>query len=111
MQFDHLCKMMKTSDHFLVRIKSYSKNTYPSFILKWIIPMSSSAVSRIPQFGDTNTSLKEMIHLHWETTTSSEGDAASPVGDAVSPTGGLLACPNLGICDTIRRLFFCQNER
>jgi hypothetical protein len=33
------------------------------------------------------------------------------VGDAVSPTGGLLACPNLGICDTIRRLFFCQNER
>jgi hypothetical protein len=34
-------------------------------------------------------SLKEMIHLQWETT-------ASPVGD-------LLACPNFGICDTTRR--------
>jgi len=37
-------------------------------------------------------SLKEMIHLQWETT-------ASPAGDAVSPAGDLLASPNFGICD------------
>jgi hypothetical protein len=41
-----------------------------------------------------------MTHLQWETTASSEGDAASPAGDAVSPKGDLLASPNFGICDT-----------
>ncbi len=45
-------------------------------------------------------SLKDMIHLQWETTASPEGDAASPTGDAVSPTGDLLASPNFGICGT-----------
>jgi hypothetical protein len=40
-------------------------------------------------------SLKEMIYLQWETTTSPERDAASPAGYAVSPEGDLL-----GICDT-----------
>jgi len=48
------------------------------------------------------TSLKEMIHLQWETTASPEADAASPAGDAVSPTGDLLASPNFGICHTTR---------
>ncbi len=47
-----------------------------------------------------SASLKEMIHLLWETNTSPERDAASPVGDAVSPEGDLLASPNFGICDT-----------
>ncbi len=52
-------------------------------------------------------SLKEMIHLQWETTASPEGGAASPAGDAVSPTGDLLASPNFGICDTTpRNLYF-----
>ncbi len=37
-------------------------------------------------------SLKEMIHLQWETT-------ASPAEDVVSPAGNLLASPNFGICD------------
>jgi hypothetical protein len=45
-------------------------------------------------------SLKEMIHLHWETTASPEGGVASPAGDAVSRTRDLLASPNFGICDT-----------
>ncbi len=39
-------------------------------------------------------SLKEMIHLQWETTTSPERDAASPAGDAVSLEGDLRASPN-----------------
>ncbi len=80
-----------------------------------------SAVSHIPQFGDATTSsagdaasptgdvdvsaggcasLKEMIHLRWETTASPERDSASPARDAVSPEGDLLASPNFGICDT-----------
>jgi hypothetical protein len=41
-------------------------------------------------------SLKEMIHLQWETT-------ASPEGDAVSPERDLLASPNFGICDTTQK--------
>ncbi len=45
-------------------------------------------------------SLKEMVHLQWETTASPGGNAASPAGDAVSPAGDLLASPNFGICDT-----------
>jgi hypothetical protein len=49
-------------------------------------------------------SLKEMIHLHWETTASPEGDATSPAGDTVSPAGDLLASPNFGICDTTPKL-------
>jgi hypothetical protein len=48
-------------------------------------------------------SLKEMIHLQWETSTSPEGDAMSPAGDAVSHAGDLLASPNFGICDTTPR--------
>jgi hypothetical protein len=42
-------------------------------------------------------SLKEMIHLQWETT-------ASPAGDAVSPEGDLLASPNFEICNTTHLL-------
>jgi hypothetical protein len=38
-------------------------------------------------------SLREMIHLQWETT-------ASPPKDAVSPVGDFLASPKFGICDT-----------
>jgi len=45
-------------------------------------------------------SLKKMIYLQWEATTSPERDAASPAGYAVSPDGDLLASPNFGICDT-----------
>jgi hypothetical protein len=80
-----------------------------------------TAVSHIPQFGDANkslardavspagdvdasagecASLKEMIHLQWETTASPKGDASSPARDAVSPAGDLLASPNFEICDT-----------
>jgi hypothetical protein len=51
-------------------------------------------------------SLKEMIHLQWETTAPPEGDAASPAEDAVSPSGDLLASPNFGICDTTLFLQF-----
>ncbi len=40
-----------------------------------------------------------MIHLHWETTASPEGDGVSPARDTVSPTEDLLASPNIGICD------------
>jgi len=46
-------------------------------------------VSHIPQLGHATTSpagdvdvcasLKEMIHLQWETTTSPEGDAVCPI--------------------------------
>ncbi len=75
-------------------------------------------MSHIPQFGDANTSLagdvdvsaggcaslKEMIHLQWETTASPEGDTASPAGDVASPPDDLLASPNCGICDTTRNL-------
>jgi hypothetical protein len=46
-------------------------------------------------------SLKEMIHLQWETTASPERD---PAGDAISPEGDLLASPNFGICDTTQFL-------
>ncbi len=49
-------------------------------------------------------SLKEMIHLQWETTVSPERDAASPAGDAVSPEGDLLASPNFGIYDSYFKL-------
>ncbi len=78
-------------------------------------------MSHIPQFGDATTSpagdaasptgdvdvsagdcasVKEMIHLQWETIASPERDAVSPAGYAVSPEGYLLASPNFGICDT-----------
>jgi hypothetical protein len=40
-----------------------------------------------------------MIHLHWETTTTLKGDAASPARDVISAAGDLLVSPNFGICD------------
>ncbi len=45
-------------------------------------------------------SLKEMIHLQWETIASPERDAVSPAGDAVSPEEDLLASSDFWICDT-----------
>jgi hypothetical protein len=41
-----------------------------------------------------SASLKEMIHLQWETIASLEGEATSPVGDVISPAGDWLASPN-----------------
>jgi hypothetical protein len=39
-------------------------------------------------------SIKEIIHVQWETTASPERDATSPARDAVSPEGDLLVPPN-----------------
>jgi hypothetical protein len=48
-------------------------------------------------------SLKEMIHLQWETT-------ASPERDVMSPAGDLLASPNFGICDTTHQILKSLNN-
>ncbi len=79
----------------------YSSVTYPAL---WRCGVSCGRCGEC-------ASLKEMIHLQWETTASLKGDAASPAGDAaspagdaVSPTGDLLASPNFGTCDTTRSL-------
>jgi hypothetical protein len=73
---------------FLLKIKKFSSVTYPAIWRCHHISRGGCA------------SLKEMIHLQWETTASPERDAASPAEDAVSPEGDLLASPNFGICDT-----------
>jgi hypothetical protein len=80
----------------------YSSVTYPAIWRCHHISRGRCAIS----YGRCGcecrgcASLKEMIYLQWETTTSPQIDAASPAGYAVPPEGDLLASPNFRICDT-----------
>jgi hypothetical protein len=87
--FDHQCPLNRTRIRSGRRfsIRQTSSVTYPAI---WRCGVS---YGRCGCKCGGCASLKEMIHLQWETT-------ASPERDAASPEGGLLASPNFGICDT-----------